>query len=408
MLGAFIASQIPDGESRNLAHPWTTISPPSPRPLVSLDMDTDTYPQKSQYVSECGFFLPLATETPPPSNILPAITESDATTSPPSIATLFATANFSELEDDDIGIQSFLLEWFVDSFLGLRDLLLLFMTFGKSTALLGFLFLLWILLWYLLWHHHQVVVALGRKNRALQSKIADLQTNPVLFALPPPTSDEDLDEPAKTVLGSTQTETVACSSVSTQTEVAVCSSVGMQTGAVGCSSVGMQTEVATCCSIGMQTEAATYFSVGTQTGVTDSASVWTQTDPVQHQSVGTQTTSNALPEDSDQVAELRATLAKQRKDSDEIIRSLQASVARLGTETGQLRAQLLRTSRSPVTSPSPGGVPTYAGLAYDPHHNPNPEANAQQLAQNRALQQQRMFQQSPHWQASPGWQGRGQ
>lgn len=347
VLGALVGSQISNEEGRTPANHWMTISP-SYGPLVSSDMYS--YPQTAEYVSAYGFFLPLATEAPLTAIISPAATESAAPTCPPSIANPPATANPPEPEDDDVEAQSSRLQWFADFLFGVMIILLvIFMTFGESTNLLGFL----------LHHHRQVFVAKGRKNRALRSTIAALQANPVLFALPPPTDDEDLDETAQTASGSTQTEAVTCS------------------------------------------------SVGTQTGVTDSASVWTQTDAVKHQSVGTQTIPDALPVDRDEVAELRATLAKQRQESDLIIRNLQASLARLGTESGQLRAQLLRTSRPAFASPPAGVVPTYAGLAYDPHHNPNPQANAQLLAQNAALQQ-RQYQQSPHWPPPPGWQGHRQ
>lgn len=435
MLGAFLGSQIPEREGRNLAYPWMTVSTPSPRPPVALD--TDMYQHASQYESGSDFFLPLATETTFPSDILPAVTESDAATIAPSIDNLpetvilpeleddAETVIFPELEDDDEETQSSQLKWLIDPFFAVTNILLaIFMTFGQSTNLLGFL----------LQHHRQVFVAIGRKNRALREKIAALQASPVLFPIPQPTSDEGLDEPAHTASASTQTGAATCTSLGTQTEAAICSSLSTQTEAAPCCSVGMQTEAAAGSSVGTQTEAAAgssvgtqteaaagpskgtqteaapYSSVGTQTGDTDSASVWTQTDAVQYESVGTQTTPDAAPEDSAQVTELRATLAKQRQDSDVMIRGLQASLARLGSENSQMRAQLLRTQRLPVASPSPGGMPTYGGLAYDPHHNPNPEANAQQLAQNQAMQQQqRLFQQqSPRWQPSPGRQGRGQ
>ena len=385
VLGAFLGAQIPEREGRNLAYPWMPISSPSSSPLMALD--TDIYQQGSQHATESGFFLLLATETGFPSNILPAATESDAATIAPSIDNLPDTVIFPELEDDDEETQSSQPKWLIDPFFAVTDILLaIFMTFGTSTNLLGFL----------LQHLRQVFVAIGRKNRALRWKIAALQASPVHSPLPQPTSDENLDEPAHTASGSTQTEATTCSSFGTQTEAATCSSFGTQT------------EAAAGSSIGTQTEAVAGSSVGTQTGDIDSASVWTQTDAVQYQSIGTQTTPDAVPEDSSQVAELRATLAKQRQDSDAMIRGLQASLARLGSENSQMRAQLLRTSRLPVASPSPGGTPTYAGLAYDPHHNPNPEANAQQLAQNQAMQQQRLYQTPPRWQPSPGWQGRGQ
>lgn len=384
-LAAFLSTTILDMRGLDAPSPWRqptpwrTIAPPAPTPLMSFDEETG--PPTSQHVFGCGFYLPLATETPFPSNILPTATEPDAAPSAPSIAHLPEIVISQDLEDDDEEMQDSRQQWIVDSFFAVMNILLaIFMTFGQSTDLLGFV----------LRRHHQVFVAIGRKNRALRSKIAALQSNPVLFALPPPTSDEYLDEFARTALGSTQTE------------AATCSSLGVQTEAAPCSSIGVQTEAATCSSIGIQTSEA------------GSVSVWTQTDAVQFQSVGTQATPDAAPEDSALVAELRAALAKQRKDSDDMIRGLQASLARLGAESGQLRAQLARNSRLPVATPSPGGTPTFAGLAYDPHHNPNPQANAQQLAQNMAMQQ-RLFHQSPQqspqqpprWQPSPGWQGQG-
>lgn len=352
---AFLGTYLPAKESPSPANYWITISPPSGAPLPPT-----MYPSPAEFVSAFGFFLPLATEAPlaaaatttePAAVATESVAaESAAATSRPRITNPPATANPPEPEDDDVEAQSSRLQWLADISFGVMIILLvIFMTLGESTNLLGFL----------LRHHRQVFVAKGRKNRALRSTIAALQANPVLFALPPPTSDEDLDEPAQTASGSTQTEAVP------------------------------------------------YASVGTQTGVADSASVWTQTDAVNHQSVATQTIPDAPPADRDEVAELRATLAKQRQDSDLIIRNLQASLARLGAESGQLRAQLLRASRPAFASPPTGVGPNYAGLAYDPHHNPNPQANAQQLAQNAALQQ-RQYQQSQHWPHPPGWQGRRQ
>lgn len=372
---AFLGTYFPDKEGLIQANYWTTISPPCEAPLPPI-----MSPSPAEFGSAFGFLLPPTTVAPPlpttepgtvaaesvaapaefaaatsrpritkpPAISRPRITNPPAT-SRPGITNPPATANPSEPEDDDVKAQSSRLQWFADVLFSVMMMLLaLFMSFGESTNLLGFF----------LHHHHQVFVAKGRENRALRSTIAALQANPVLFALPPPTSDEDLDEPAQTASGSTQTEAVP------------------------------------------------YSSVATQTGVPDSATVWTQTDAVNHQSIGTQTIPDASPPaDCDEVADLQATLAKQRQDSDLIIRDLQTSLARLGTESQQLRAQLLRASRLPAfASPPAGVVPTYAGLAFDPHHNPDPQANARQLAQNTALQQ-RQYQQSQPWPHSPGWQG---
>ena len=395
MIGAYIGAQIPDQEGRSLAHPWTTISSPSYGPLVSSDTYTNS--QTSEYESAFESSLPLATETPP-TIILPAGTGFIVTTVRPRITNPPATAKPPAPEDDDVEAQISRLQWLADLLFAIMNILLvIFMMLGESTNLLGFL----------LHRHRQVFVTLRRKNRILRSIIEVLLANPILIALPPPTSDEDLNEPAQTASGSTQTEAAACSCVGMQTEAVNYISVGTQTEADTCSSFGMQTEAAICSPVGTQTEAAPCSTVGTQTGVIDSVSVLTQTDPVQHQSIGTQTIPDELPVDQDKVAELEATLAKQRQDSDLIIRNLQASLARMGTECAQLRAQQLRTSRLPFASPSPGMVPTYAGLAYDPHHNPNPEANAQQLARNAAMQQRMYQQQSQQWQTPPGRQGQG-
>ncbi len=377
-LCAFLGAQLPDNR-QSPASNWRTISPSGPSPPPALK-----YPASAEYISAYDFLFPSALPTPTEKTaqmyqdafqvLLRYETDPPAvTTDPPAAATDSpvaaakksranppATANPPEPEDDDVEAQSSRLQWFADFLFGVMIILLvIFMTLGEPTNFLGFL----------LSHHRQVFVARGRKNRVLRSTIAALQANPVLFALPPPTSDEDLNDIAKYASGSTQTEGVTYTSVGTST----------------------------------QAEEATYASAGTQTGATDSASVATQTDAVNYQSVGTQTIPDALPADRDEVSELRAALAKQRQDSDSIIRNLQASLARLGTESGQLRAQLARTSRPAFASPPTGVVPTYAGLAYDPHHNPNPQANAQQLAHNAALQQ-RQFQ-PPHWPQPPGWQG---
>ena len=395
VLASFISTQIFSlKEGREVAHPWETVTFHSPRALTFVDAETN--PPTSQYVSGCGCHIPLATESPFSTGnlptgtaadpaILPTAIEAAPATSAPSIADLLDSVIFPELEVDDEELQSSRQQWLFDSFFAVMNILLvIFMTFGASTNLLGFL----------LRHHRQAIVTVGRKNLALRYKIAALQAKLLLSALPPPTSDKDLDGPAQTASGSTQTEEATCSSV------------------------GIQTEPATYSSVGVQTEAATC-SVGVQTDDTDSASVWTQTDAVECRSVGTQTTPDAAPEDSALVAELRAELAKQREHSDNAIRGLQASLTRLNQDYQQLRLQMIRAARSPhaspyANSPSPGGVPTYGGLAYDPHHNPNPAANAAQLAQNQAMQQQRMLQQaqqSPRWQRSPGQghgRGRGQ
>lgn len=416
VLASFISTQIFSlKEGTDVAHPWETVTFHSPRAVSFYDAETS--PAASQYASGCGCYIPPPVETPFSAGNLPTTTEADPAilptatevapaTSAPGIANLLESVIFPEIEVADEEFQNSRQQWLVDSFFAVMNILLvIFMTFGTSTNLLGFLQR----------HHHQAFVTVARKNLALRLKTAALQAKLLLSALPPPTSDKDLDGPAQTASGSTQTEEATCSSVGIQTEPATYSSVGVQTEAAPCSSIGVQTEPATCSSIGVQTEPATTCSVGTQTDdTTDSATVWTQTDAVECRSVGTQTTPDAAPEDSALVAELRAELAKQRTDSENMIRSLQASLTRQGKDYQQLRLQMIHGARSPYTSalpnsPSPGGVPTVGGLAYDPHHNPNPAANAAQLAQNQAMQQQRMLQQaqqSPRWQPSPG-QGHG-
>lgn len=379
------------------------------------------------------FTIPRATATEPVAN---------QTRSATGLPTFTNPSDPPAPEEDDIEEQISRLPWLADLLFAVVEMLLVaFMTLCESSNLLGFF----------LRHHVQVFVAKGRTIRALRLKIAALQANPVLVALPLPTSDENLNETSRTASTSTQTEATPYSVAQGQTIRALRLKIAaLEANPVLVALPPPTTdenlyETGRTASTGTQTEAASYSSIGTQTAGTKYVSVSTQTDPVESPSVGTQTEAPASQSastqtspspdassataDREELEQLRAEMAetvqlrakmaemvKRKEESDELMKALQSGRADVGRALVELQAQVRklelereqqrqqrqqRQQQQQASSgqafpagsfmPNPQHAPgTAVRLAPDLHHNPNPEANAQRLARNMERQQEQL------------------